>query len=69
MGDKESAMTKAPVKVHQDPEIRPDGWERFEKAVDEAVKGGPKRGEFLKEVKNAEPKRRPTGRSRKLAPS
>jgi len=36
-------MTKAPVKEHQEPEIRPDGWERFEKAVDVAVKGGPAR--------------------------
>jgi hypothetical protein len=24
------------------PELRPDGWERFEHAVDAAVKGGPK---------------------------
>jgi hypothetical protein len=24
-------------------ELRPDGWERFEKAVDAAVKSGPKR--------------------------
>jgi hypothetical protein len=26
-----------------DVELRPDGWERFEKAVDAAVKSGPKR--------------------------
>lgn len=26
----------------KEPELRPDGWERFEEAVDAAVKSGPK---------------------------
>lgn len=25
-----------------EPDLRPDGWDRFEKAVDAAVKSGPK---------------------------
>jgi hypothetical protein len=34
-------MAKAPKKGGE-VELRPDGWERFEKAVDAAVKVGPK---------------------------
>jgi hypothetical protein len=29
-------------KETQNPEMRSDGWERFEKAVDAAITGGPK---------------------------
>jgi hypothetical protein len=32
-------------------ELRPDGWERFEKAVDAAVKGGPKHRAAKKAVR------------------
>ncbi len=31
-------MAKTPEKPEVEPELRPDGWERFEKAVDVAVK-------------------------------
>jgi hypothetical protein len=31
-------MTKKPEKRETEPELRPDGWDRFEKAVDVAVK-------------------------------
>jgi hypothetical protein len=34
-------MPNAPKK-EAEIEFRPDGWERFEKAIDAAVKGGPK---------------------------
>lgn len=30
-------MAKTPEKPEVEPELRPDGWERFEKAVDVAV--------------------------------
>jgi len=33
---------KAPKKSENTPELRSDGWERFEKAVDVAVSVGPK---------------------------
>lgn len=36
-----SVSSTKPVKT-KDVELRPDGWERFEKAVDAAVKAGPK---------------------------
>jgi len=32
-----------PEKRETEPELRPDGWDRFEKAVDEAMKASPKR--------------------------
>jgi hypothetical protein len=35
-------MDKSTKKTDQEIELRPDGWERFEKAVDAAVKGGPR---------------------------
>lgn len=35
-------MTKTPKKQDVEPDLRPDGWERFEKAVDVAVKPRPK---------------------------
>ena len=31
-----------PRKTHDKIELRPDGWQRFESAVDAAVKSGPK---------------------------
>jgi len=35
-------MAKTPEKPETEPELRPDGWERFEKAVDAAMKPSPK---------------------------
>lgn len=37
-------------------ELRPDGWQRFERAVDAAVKGGPKH--------RLSPKARPASKGR-----
>jgi hypothetical protein len=44
LGGDDEGMTKAPKKNARKSEIelRPDGWERFGKAVDAAVKSGPK---------------------------
>lgn len=44
-------MTKKPEKRETEPELRPDGWNRFEKAVDEAVKSGPLHQRSAKHVK------------------
>jgi hypothetical protein len=35
-------MAKAPNKSEQEFDTRPDGWQRFEQAVDAAIKSGPK---------------------------
>jgi hypothetical protein len=35
-------MKEKPKPKPDEIELRPDGWERFEKAVDAAVKSGPK---------------------------
>jgi hypothetical protein len=43
-------MTKTPTKSKSEPELRPDGWERFEKAVDAAIKSGPKHRETSKKA-------------------
>jgi hypothetical protein len=42
----------------QEIETRPDGWERFERAVDAAVKSGPKhRATKLKTAKKGQPRK------------
>jgi len=35
-------MKAKPSPEPEEIELRPDGWERFEKAIDAAVKGGPR---------------------------
>jgi hypothetical protein len=49
-------MTKED-KTFENSDFRPDGWERFEKAVDAAVQGGPKH-------KAAKPHKEMTGKKR-----
>jgi hypothetical protein len=49
-------MSKSP-KEDAGVELRPDGWERFERAVDAGVKGGPKH-------RTAKPKTRPVSKGR-----
>jgi hypothetical protein len=39
--ERDSMKKKPASKPDEDIDLRPDGWERFEKAVDAAVKGGP----------------------------
>jgi hypothetical protein len=44
-------------------DLRPDGWERFEKAVDAAVKGGPQhRPKMTRKSGGSKPARRRTRR-------
>ncbi len=35
------AMANTPNRTDAPPELRPDGWERFERAIDAAAKHGP----------------------------
>jgi hypothetical protein len=35
-------MSKTPPKKEPEFELRPDAWQRFERAVDAAIKSGPK---------------------------
>jgi hypothetical protein len=42
---------KQKPKSEPDIELRPDGWERFERAVGAAVKSGPKHRAVLKQSK------------------
>jgi hypothetical protein len=49
------AMAKTPQKLSDE---RPDAWERFEKAVDSAIKSGPKH-------RDAAPKTVPKKKSRR----
>jgi hypothetical protein len=42
-------------------ELQPDGWQQFERAVDAAVKSGPKHRSALKRPK---PQRKPTKKPR-----
>jgi hypothetical protein len=41
-------------------ELRPDGWERFERAVDAAVKSGPKHRTAKKQAKVSPPSNKPS---------
>jgi hypothetical protein len=49
-----------PKEQKPEPEILPDAWERFERAVDAAVKGGPKH----RQRPNDERKGRPASKGR-----
>ncbi|MGH9354248.1 MAG: hypothetical protein ACRD2G_19135 [Terriglobia bacterium] len=53
-----------PKSKELDVELRPDGWERFEHAVDAAVKGGPKHRVAPKKQRPASKGRVRKGRSR-----
>jgi len=54
-------------KKQGDVELRPDGWERFEKAVDAAVKSGPKPHKRKRDAEADEdtsaPQSKPKGKS------
>jgi hypothetical protein len=52
-------MVHAPKSKIEQPEPRPDGWARFERAVDAAVKGGPKHRAAKEQVKAA-PSKKPS---------
>jgi len=53
-------MSKAKESMQKnEPELRPDGWERFEKAVDAAIKSGPKH-----KTATPKPKERPASKGR-----
>ena len=41
----------AKIPEHRDPELIPDAWERFDRAVDAVVKGGPQHRSANKPVK------------------
>jgi len=49
---------KPPPRQSSENELRSDGWQRFERAVDAAVKSGPKHRSAQK------PKERPMGKGR-----
>jgi len=59
-------MTKKTKKAKSEEiETRPDGWERFESAVDAAVKSGPKHREAPKPHKpSGKKKEKPTQKSK-----
>lgn len=52
-------ITSKKGKEHNEPELRPDGWGRFERAVDAAVKSGPHPRSAETDVKKGNKVRQP----------